>query len=387
MNLTFIDGFCGAGGATTGIVGSRASVAAAINHDEGAIHCHSLNHPDVAHYLQDIRKICTDKLAKDHKQVNALWWSSDCTHFSVAKGGQPRDADSRMLNNEIFRFISSFDLDYIFIENVREFLTWGPLKLIDGKPMPDPDRKGEYFRAWVFRIKKLGYTFDYKIINAADYGAPTIRSRFYGIFAKTGLPLRWPLPTHSQTLEPTLFSFASNQWEPAWKYLDLADTGESIRNKKLSPRTLERIAYGIEKHLGSRLNLPKDVYQFLIKYYGTNNTQTLDEPLHTITTKDRFALVTLQFLDKAYTGKYNSQSVFEPLHTITTNPHHRLISLLFDQGTLKDIHLRMLNVEELKRCQGFPESYQFPVSSTQAKKFIGNSVVPQVAKAIVEAQL
>lgn len=159
MNLLYIDLFCGAGGVTTGISQvPGVHVVACVNHDADAIASHAANHPRTLHYTEDIRTLDTAPMVSRLETMRArypwaktvLWASCECTNFSRAKGGKPRDPDSRSLAEHLYRYIEALEPDYIQIENVTEFLEWGPLIEQDGQLMPDPDRKGDSFRRVVF---------------------------------------------------------------------------------------------------------------------------------------------------------------------------------------------------------------------------------------------
>ena len=307
----------------------------------------------------------------------------NCTHLSTAKGGQPRDADSRMLNFELPRYARVLKPKYVFIENVPDVLSWGPLR--DGRV--DPDRKGELHALWIRAMAKLGYRYDYRILNSADYGAHTSRNRYYGVFALDDAPIRWPEPTYRDPREPIGFLNASLEpWRTAREILDLDDHGRSIfgRKKPLADATIARIAVGINRYAPAREQA--ELHQMILKYYGSGITKPISEPLDTITTKDRFALVTTQFVKKYYGGTEHCRPLDEPLPTITTIPHEALVTAGILESGIRDIKLRMLSVPELKRAQGFPNHYVLPASQTLAKKFIGNSVVPVMAEALVRAQ-
>lgn len=211
--LLYIDLFCGAGGTSTGVNSARldgeqcAEVIACVNHDAKAIASHAANHPNALHFTEDIRTLELSPLIshiaecrKDNQEaLIVLWASLECTNFSKAKGGQPRDADSRTLAEHLFRYIEAIDPDYIQIENVEEFMSWGSLDE-NGRPL-SKDRGRCYVR-WINKVKRYGYNYEYRIMNAADYGAYTSRKRFFGIFAKYGLPIVFPEPTHSKPARP-----------------------------------------------------------------------------------------------------------------------------------------------------------------------------------------
>ena len=201
MKLLYIDLFCGAGGTSTGVNAARldgekcADVIACVNHDANAIASHASNHPEALHFTEDIRTLelsplvahTAVKRAENPDAFVVLWASLECTNFSKAKGGMRRDADSRTLAEHLFRYIEAINPDYIQIENVEEFMSWGDMDE-NGKPL-SMDR-GRLYRRWVNNVKKYGYRFEYRILNSADYGAYTSRKRFFGIFAKKTV---WPL--------------------------------------------------------------------------------------------------------------------------------------------------------------------------------------------------
>lgn len=242
IRLLYIDLFCGAGGTSTGVEKANykgqkcAKVIACVNHDANAIASHAANHPEAQHYTEDMRTLDLRPLAEHTAEMRqmypmakiVLWASLECTNFSRAKGGQPRDADSRTLAEHLFRYIEALTPDYIQIENVEEFMSWGDLDE-NGKPISRD--KGRLYTTWVDNVKAYGYKFDHRILNAADYGAYTSRKRFFGIFAKPYLPIVWPKPTHSKTGGGDLFGSLA-KWKPVKEVLDFADEGESIFNRK-----------------------------------------------------------------------------------------------------------------------------------------------------------
>lgn len=418
-----IDAFAGGGGASVGIeMALGRPVDIAINHDPQAILMHKTNHPDTLHMTEDIFRVDLKKyIGKD--KVDLMWASPDCTSHSKAKGGQPRKQGLRILPWAVFRHAKQILPDVVIMENVEEIQQWGPL-YDDGRPIKA--RAGEDYRKFITAMLSLGYIFDSRELVAADYGAPTMRKRWYAIFRRDGRDIVWPEPTHFKDREP--------RWLQCGDYIDWSDLGMSIfdRKKPLAEATQKRIANGIRKYIIENKNpyIVKDkrALAFLIQYHaerkdGDARGQKLTEPIKTIDTSNRYGLVTA-FITKFYKSGIG-QGCGEPLHTITTSPgHFGLVSaflvkyygtgggqgldeplatittkdrfgLVTVEGTdyaITDIFLRMLKPEELKVMQGFPKDYiidrdymwrKYPASE-QVKR-IGNSVVPIMAKALVSA--
>lgn len=369
-----VDLFCGAGGTTTGFEQAMyvdehgnlqycvAEVIACVNHDHKAIKSHWLNHPRVKHFEEDIRTLDLTELVAlveyyRRKYPNALlilWASLECTNFSKAKGGQPRDADSRTLADHLDRYIVALNPDYVQIENVVEFMSWGPL---DDKGKPVSRKNGQDWMRWRKKICSHGYRDQWQELNSANFGAHTSRNRLFGIFAKEGLPIVFPAPTHAKV--PSKFSMHGDleKWKAVKEVLNFSDEGESIFNRKkdLSDKTLERIYAGLLKYVakGDKANfllkynstngktgkhIPPSVdnpapvvsthgrlglvqSKFLAAYYGNgDNVSSVDDPCPTIPTKDRFGIVQPQyFIDKQYGGNRNHQSIDQPAGTIMPN--------------------------------------------------------------------
>lgn len=344
--LLYIDLFCGAGGTSTGVErafldGRKcASVIACVNHDAHAIASHAANHPKAVHYTEDIRTLdLTELVAHTREQrrrnpgsLLVLWASLECTNFSKAKGGQPRDADSRTLAEHLFRYIEALQPDYIQIENVREFMMWGDLDE-NGKPVSRD--AGRLYMLWVQNVCKYGYTFAHRILNAADYGAYTSRERFFGIFARNGLPIVFPEPTHSRTGSDGLFG-PLQKWKAVGDVLDLTDEGRSIFDsdrKPLSENTLKRIYAGLIKFVAGG----KDA--FLVKWNSMNqrgNYQApgIDQPCPTLAVQQRIGLAKVNFLSKQYSGDPDGKNIGidVPAGAITCRDHHAFITAYMGKG-------------------------------------------------------
>lgn len=331
MKLIIIDLFSGAGGVSTGFENAKdCKVIAAVNHDEIAISSHEANHPDVFHFVEDIKHIQMEKLQKIvayakiqyPKALLLLWASLECTNFSKAKGGLPRDADSRSLADYMPWYVYSLKPDYIGIENVIEFMSWGPLDE-NGKPVSK--KEGCDYVRWVNEMKSLGYNYDWKELNSADYGAYTSRKRFFAYFAQIALPIVWPQATHSKQATNTELSLFAKlkPWIAVKEVLDLEDKGKSIfeRAKPLSEKTLERIYAGLIKFVAGGKN------EFLASYYGNgHNIGSVNQPSGTITTKDRISIVQPQFIYRDFSGGGEKQSIENPAGSITGNPKMNLVS-------------------------------------------------------------
>lgn len=346
MNLLYIDLFCGAGGTSTGVNSARlggeecAKVIACVNHDQNAIASHAANHPDALHFTEDIRTLELSPLVEHIKSCRAqypdallvLWASLECTNFSKAKGGMPRDADSRTLAEHLFRYIETLNPDYIQIENVEEFMSWGEVDE-NGKPLSMD--KGKSYTRWVRNVKSYGYKFDHRILNAADFGAYTSRKRFFGIFAKKDLPIVFPEATHCKDGATSLFGNLE-KWKPVRDVIDFEDEGESIfgRKKPLVEATLERIYAGLIKFVAGG----KDA--FIVKYNSVNKRTkkyvppSIDEPCPTVATQNRLGLAQVSFLSKQFSGHPDSKnkSIEEPAGTITTIDHHAFVSAYYGNG-------------------------------------------------------
>ncbi len=346
INLLYIDLFCGAGGTSTGINSARldgqecAKVVACVNHDANAIASHASNHPDALHFTEDIRTLELSPLVSHLQQCRAnnpealtvLWASLECTNFSRAKGGQPRDADSRTLAEHLFRYIEAINPDYIQIENVEEFMSWGE---VDENGKPISMDKGKSYLRWVRNVRRYGYNFEHRILNAADYGAYTSRKRFFGIFARKGLPIVFPEPTHCKNGSKNLFT-ELQPWKPVREVLDFSNEGRSIidREKPLSEKTLERIHAGLIKFVAGG----KDA--FMVKYNSVNQKSgkycppSLDAPCPTVATQNRLALAQVSFLSKQYGGHPYSKnvSVDGPAGTVTARDHHVFVSVQYGNG-------------------------------------------------------
>lgn len=397
MKDLIVDCFAGGGGASVGIeMALGRPVDIAINHDPDAILMHKTNHPDTLHLTEDIFKVNLKKYVKG-QHVALMWASPDCTSHSKAKGGKPREKGLRILPWAVYKHAKEILPDVVLMENVEEIQQWGPL---DEKGYPIPERKGEDYKKFITAMKSLGYRFGSRELVAADYGAPTTRKRWYAVFRRDGREIRFPKQTHSAD------GIGFEKWKPCGDYIDWSDLGSSIfeRKKPLAEATQKRIANGIKKYIidaeSPYIVRNGEALAYIIQYHGETRAgdsrgQLLTEPIKTIdTSPGHFGLVSA-FLIKYYGGGCG-QTLDRPLDTITTKDRFGLVNVILDikgeKYIISDIFLRMLKPEELKLMQGFPKDYiidrdynwkKYPIAKQVAR--IGNSVVPIMAEKLVEA--
>jgi DNA (cytosine-5)-methyltransferase 1 len=380
--LTAFDFFAGGGGASLGLHRAGINVLAALNHSPVAIATHAANFIDAKHLLCDIR--VQKSWGLGHADI--MWASPDCTHHSIAKGGQSRDAKERALAEELPRFAYNLNVNCIMVENVKEFLDWGPLELKrhkDGSLHLDKKgqeqwvaikaRKKEYYNAWVATLAALGFVnYEYRLLNAADFGVPQSRTRYFGIFTRRGVPIVWPKPTHDRHGRHGL-----PQWVAVRTVLDLNDVGRSIFTEwdkgpqrkpgdKPAEKTLRRYAAGLRKQVigqlttcyldkrssnppsgkagtGATIDAPSPTVatcylpdlvtpRFLVKNYSgdpTHQSIALSSPASTVTCVDHHAVVSMAHLVHNYSGGGQSSSLSDPHPASTCNPHGRLITPAF----------------------------------------------------------
>ncbi|MDT7061954.1 DNA cytosine methyltransferase [Citrobacter braakii] len=375
MREIIVDNFAGGGGASTGIeLAIGRSVDIAINHDENAIAMHKTNHPDTLHYCESVFDV-DPVAATGGNPVGLAWFSPDCRHFSKAKGAKPVKKEIRGLAWIVLRWALAKRPRVMMLENVEEFKTWGPLIDIPPKPdlpealmadfigpvypgnsRPDPARTGETFNAFVGMLSTgipadhpalsevceflsiergseqaqqlvdgLGYDVDYRELRACDYGAPTIRKRFFMVMRCDGFPIQWPVVTHGDPKSLEVQSGRLMPWRTAAECIDWNVPTLSIfdRKKPLAENTLKRIARGIQRFV------IESASPFIVKCNHTSTKtsydcfrgQKLDEPLQTITKTHGYALA-VPHLTKFRTGA-TGQPVTEPVPTVTAGTSKR----------------------------------------------------------------
>ncbi|HCU1210676.1 TPA: DNA cytosine methyltransferase [Klebsiella pneumoniae] len=349
-----VDNFAGGGGASTGIeMAIGRSVDIAINHDPNAVAMHTTNHPDTLHYCESVYEV-RPKVATAGRPVALAWFSPDCRHFSKAKGAKPVEKAIRGLAWVVLRWGLDVKPRVMKLENVEEFKTWGPL--LAGEMRPDPARAGETFEAFIGMlttgisadhpalaecceflnisldsedaarlVNGLGYTVEYRELRACDYGAPTIRKRFFMVMRCDGKPIVWPEATHGDPKSPAVQAGKLAPWRTAAECIDWSIPAPSIfgRKKPLAENTFRRIARGIQRFvIGS-------ASPFIVKCNHTTTRgkydcfrgQSLADPLQTITKTHGYAIA-VPHLTKFRTGA-TGQPVNDPVPTVTAGTSTR----------------------------------------------------------------
>ena len=332
-----VDNFAGGGGASTGIeLATGYSVDIAINHDPEAIKMHKANHPNTKHYCENVWAVDPVKACKGHP-VALAWFSPDCKHFSKAKGGKPKDKNIRGLAWVACRWAGLVRPKVIMLENVEEFKTWGPL---GRRHHPIKAKQGKTFEKFVKQLTDLGYEVQFRELTAADYGAPTMRKRFFMIARCDGKPIVWPKPTHAPAdsekgkaglLEPYVGAYTQIDFSRPCP--SIFDTTEEIKEKygiravrPLAPKTMNRIARGLKKFVID--NAEPFIVQVNHSGARSDYCNSMNEPLRVITSKHGFGIVDVKIAPYMGTNTTNHPggSCKDPLHTITTGNQQCLIS-------------------------------------------------------------
>lgn len=432
------DLFCGAGGASTGLLQAAdargvAVDLTAVNHWPVAVQTHTVNHPHARHFCQSVETL-DPELAVPGRKLDLLIAAPECVHFSTARGGRPMSDQSRASAWHLLRWLEVLRVEHVLIENVPEFQTWGPL---GAHGLPLKSRKGETFRAFIAALESLNYRVEYRVLNAADYGGVTTRRRLFLQARRGRKPILWPKQTHSKTGGRDLFG-GLKKWRAAREVIDWSLPSESIftRKRPLKPATIRRILEGLRRFGGPQ------VQPFLVAMEHGGRAVSLDQPLPTITTakggafalaepfvlgqqsgavarpvsrpvptvstdgaialvqtvlrnhqsgrsiddpaSNRFALAE-PFITK-YTSTGSAYSVENPIDTITTKDRYGLVQPVID-GLALDIRFRMLQPHELAAAMSFPGGYAFTGTKGDTVKQIGNAWDVAMGRALASAIL
>lgn len=446
------DLFCGCGGMATG--GVRALDARqivhegwAINHNHCAVQTMQTNHPHVHVMEMDLTTVIPSEVIPC-RHLDHLHASPSCTHHSRAKGGRPRSNQLRAQPNLVLDWLDDIDVSLLSIENVPEFMDWGPLDYY-GRPIER--LKGANFRAWVHSIEARNYIVEWQVVNCADYGDATSRQRFFLKAVKRGRgKIHWPRPTHAEHPQTDLWGFTPQPWRGVRECLDLSDTGTSIFNRArpLAANTLRRIAVGAQKYWGINLE------PFIVRFNRNCDAENINAPISCLTVKEHHALCTPIILDHFKGGDIHDgsrpigaqtthdrfsvlqplvlgqqggatcrpisrpcptiatggsirvatpvildmsrpggsdsghiRSAEQPLQTLTTCDAVQGCFPVLADGRIVDIRIRMLKPSELAAAHSFPADYVITGNRGEQVRQIGNSVPVRTAEAMMAADL
>ena len=436
------DMFCGAGGYTTGSVMALDDLKVpyeywAVNHWDKAVQTMKLNHPRVHTFEQDLTVVIPSEVIPG-RHLDHLHASPSCTHHSRACGGRPRSKQLRAQPNIVLDWLDDIDISRLSVENVPEFMDWGPL---DDEGKPIKSQKGALFDVWVKSLEARNFEVEWRVVNCADFGDATTRKRFFLKAVRKGRgKIVWPEPEFSKD------GVMLPRWRGVCECIDFADTGRSIFNRArpLAAAPMDRIAVGAQKYWGV------DIRPFIVRMNRNCYAESIDDPcsaittsgahhmlctpvvvdhfrngvaqdgsapLGTQTTHDRYSLVTPLVMSnntnnvpKAVdepcpaltTGNRNflctplvlgqhggaaCRPVSEPCPTVACGGFIREVYPALADGRIVDIHIRMLRPDELARVHSFPDDYVITGNRTEKVKQIGNSVPCYTARAMMLADL
>lgn len=340
--------FAGMGGGCDGLEEAGFHVHLAINHDPIAVAVHQKRHPHTKHLRCDVFEVCPREATKG-RGVRVLHASPDCTHFSVAKGGKPVSKRRRSLAWVVCRWAGTVRPETITLENVKEIQTWGPLiakrcektgrvmkldKTVAAKGervpieqqwlIPDPRHKGRIWKAWLKHMHGLGYSYDGRVLNCADFGIHTIRTRYFGVAQADGSPIVWPERTHAP--RKMAKKLGLKPWLGVHEVIDWLLPVKSIfgRAKELADATKRRTARGVMRYV---INAARP-FIVPITHSGHDRVHSVDEPLRTITTAHRGELsVAVPHFGVMRNSRNPMYGAEDPAHAFTAGgANHALVS-------------------------------------------------------------
>lgn len=393
-----VDLFAGGGGASIAIEAAlQRPISVALNHDPLAVTLHGMNHPRTRHVCQDIEH--ADPIAVTRgKPVFLLWASPSCTQHSRSRSALPAEKQLREMGWRVVEWIRVTRPLIVAMENVAEWLDWGPLD-IDGYPIRE--RRGETWKQVVAEIQSLGYQIEWRVLNAADFGAPTSRERLFVVARRDGRPIRWPIASHGKG--------RPQPWRSASEHIDWSFQALSIfnRDRPLAPATMDRIFKGLKRFVidnPNRFFAPAHAVPST-KSHGTkvaafiaqNNSgmvgHEITKPISTLTSRCSNQGLVLAYLENQH-HNLAAISAAHQCHAKTGLAGNRFGTVMVngEPHVITDIGYRFFQVPELAALQGFPKDYRFdiiangrPLAATHQKRMIGNSVNPQVGKALIDA--
>lgn len=291
LDEIIVDNFAGGGGASTGMeLATGRPVAIAINHDPDAILMHRTNHPYTEHLQASVWDVDPREVCRG-RPVGLAWFSPDCKHFSKAKGAALVDRNIRGLAWIVLRWAGTVRPRVIILENVEEFVTWGPVR--KGKPVKK--KAGQTFQKWKRQLLELGYQVEHREIVAADLGAPTTRKRFVLVARCDGRPIVWPERTHGPRDSEEVRDGRLMPWKSAAEIIDWSVPCYSVFASKrelkekygvnavrpLADNTMRRVIRGVDKFT------IRSGHPFIVEcnHGGDGHARSTEEPVNTVTRK------------------------------------------------------------------------------------------------------
>lgn len=440
-----VDLFAGCGGSAGGLLAacdilSRQVSGTFVNHWDRAIDIHKENHPEHRHLEEDLFVLDPAAIFPVGTYCSLLWGSPSCTFFSIARGAACVNEQSRSHAHSVTDWVQHLKPEGVLIENVKEFLHWSPVVqkrgpdgelmwALNAKPIrempphlrrpsdmpeaeheltmltagyvryevPDPARKGEYFKAWFADMEAEGYVGDYRLLRSADYGDPTIRQRLFVYFCRkdSGKKIVWPLPTHGKPDKVTGLPPAGlKPWRTAREVIDWQLKGSSVfaRKKALAANTFRRLAIGLVKYGLKEFLMPSH------KGWSDANVRSADEPLTTLTTKSRAEglVVPEPYVlpkDQGWQGDY-VRDIDSPLGTTQTTSVDHLaepdvmvmepqLDNLRGTGVTQPVSEPLRTVTAGGQHQALAEAFMMAIDQTGGGKNHGTYAVDEPVRTIV----
>ncbi len=399
MRIAAADLFCGAGGTSSGLVAACQALGldvdlVAVDHWQVAIETHSANLPGARHICARIEAVNPREVVPGG-YLRLLCASPECTHHSRARGGRPVSDQARSGAFEVVRWASELYVENILVENVPEFRTWGPVGK-RGKPLKRG--RGKTFDAWVAALRSLGYSVEWRVLCAGDFGDPTTRRRLFVQATRGREAIAWPEPTHNETGDGLA------RWRAAREVIDWGMRGQSIfdRKRPLAAATLRRIETGLRRFGGESAGPwiealrtgrrqpcgEAGVEAFILGQQSGATARAASSPAPTVSCAGAIGLVEpfLVRFQGSHAGKADADrrvcDVGRPLPTLDTSNRLGLV-----EPMMADILFRMLQPTELAQAQGFPQGYQFSGTKADVVRQIGNAVPCHMSRALCEAIL
>jgi DNA (cytosine-5)-methyltransferase 1 len=309
-----LDVFCGAGGLSTGFERAGFDVIAGIDLNTDYLYTFEQNHNDARAVRADLMDTSPAVVFEENDlrptDVDVLVGGPPCKGFSLAGNRDPDDERNTLVDSYL-DFVEHAHPTVFVMENVP-----GLLSMLDGAVI-----KHVFSRA-----EQMGYTAEYRVLNAADFGVPQTRRRVFVVGHTTGETPQFPVPTHAPI--------------------------EEAQNGRKPHTTVEQAFDGINWDTVA------------------NHVKTDHQP----DTVDRISDVEVgESLYDSYTSSWKRIAPDQPAPTIKENHNAPFIHPFED---------RVGTVRECAVLQGFPSDYVFTGAKSTQLKTVGNAVPVPLAEAV-----